>query len=430
MQTFLIIWFGQFASLLGSELTNFAITLWAWEITGQATPLSLILVFTQIPRLLVSPFAGLWVDRYHRKHLMLLGDFVAGLSTIALLLLFLTQQLQVWHLYISGAINGLFGYIQGLAYAASLTLIVPKKHYARATALGSVQMSGSYVLAPALAGALYAATGLTGVLSIDIATFGIAMASLALVKIPQPLIPERPTKQKTSWSTLTYGLKYLWCRPSLMALLSFWVVNSLIGSTVFAILPAMVLARSNNNPVVWGMLLAFFGMGGLLGGLAISISGGPKRRIHGVLIASALWKLGIVVLALAQRTGTKIGTALVCGFCSPFPESANQAIWMSKVEPQAQGRVFATRFLLTQLSSPIGYAIAGPLADQFFEPAMQPGGKLVGLLGPMFGVGLGAGMAVQISMFSTCGILIAVGAYGVQRLRAVETLLPDHDSLH
>lgn len=92
MRTFLIVWLGQFASLLGSELTNFAITLWAWEITGQATPLSLIMVFTQIPKLLVSPFAGIWVDRYSRKSLMLLGDLVAGLSTIALLMLFLMDR--------------------------------------------------------------------------------------------------------------------------------------------------------------------------------------------------------------------------------------------------------------------------------------------------------------------------------------------------
>ncbi|MEM6840173.1 MAG: MFS transporter, partial [Cyanobacteria bacterium P01_C01_bin.120] len=79
MRTFLIIWLGQFASLLGSEMTNFAITIWAWEVTGQATPLALIMTVTQIPRLLISPFAGIWVDCFNRKTLMLLGDTVAGL---------------------------------------------------------------------------------------------------------------------------------------------------------------------------------------------------------------------------------------------------------------------------------------------------------------------------------------------------------------
>ncbi|MEO1183944.1 MAG: hypothetical protein AAFX46_04115 [Cyanobacteria bacterium J06636_27] len=91
MRTFLIIWIGQLASLLGSEMTNFALTIWAWEVSEQATPLSLILFFTQTPRIIAALFAGVLVDRVNRKKLMMLGDFVAGVSTIAILLLFLTD---------------------------------------------------------------------------------------------------------------------------------------------------------------------------------------------------------------------------------------------------------------------------------------------------------------------------------------------------
>jgi len=117
MRTFLIIWIGQLASLLGSEMTNFALTIWAWEVSEQATPLSLILFFTQTPRIIAALFAGVLVDRVNRKKLMMLGDFVAGMSTIAILLLFLTNNLQIWHLYLSAAVNGLFGYLPSLAYS-------------------------------------------------------------------------------------------------------------------------------------------------------------------------------------------------------------------------------------------------------------------------------------------------------------------------
>ncbi|MEM6521270.1 MAG: MFS transporter, partial [Cyanobacteria bacterium P01_C01_bin.70] len=165
---------------------------------------------------------------------------------------------------------------------------------------------------------------------------------------------------------------------------------------------------------------AFFGAGGLLGGLTLSLWGGPKQRIHGILVFTAIWKFGLIVLALAQQTSIKIGTALVCGFCSPFPGSCSQAIWRSKVAPEMQGRVFATRFLLTQLATPLGAAIAGPLADHIFEPAMQPGGFLAPLVGDIFGVGLGAGMALQMTLFASCGVLVALGGYGVRRLRQVE----------
>ena len=402
-------------------MTNFAITIWAWEVTGQATPLAFILVVTQIPKLLVSPFAGIWVDRFSRKHLMLLGDSVAGLSTIALLVLLLTDELQIWHLYVSGAMNGLFGYIQGLAHSASISLIVAEKHYARASAFESLQMSGSYVVAPAAAGAVYSVMGLSGVLMIDLVTFGVAIATLSIVAIPQPIDAE-PTSaaSETARRQLTFGLRYLWRRPSLMTLLSFFLVSNFISSASFTILPAMVLARSGNNAPIVGTLFSFFGIGGLLGGLTLSVWGGPKRKMHGVLIASGIWKVGLIVLALAQQNTVKIGTALVSGFCSPFPGSCSQAIWRAKVEPAVQGRVFATRFLLTQLATPLGAAIAGPLADHVFEPAMQPGEPLAQVLGNIFGVGLGAGMALQMTLFAGSGVLVALGGYGIRQLRQVE----------
>ncbi|NET39193.1 MAG: MFS transporter [Cyanothece sp. SIO1E1] len=426
MRTFLIIWLGQFASLLGSEMTNFAITIWAWEVTGQATPLSFIFAVTQIPRLLIAPFAGIWVDRFNRKYLMLLGDSVAGLSTIALLALLLTDHLQIWHLYVSGAINGLFGYIQGLAHSASISLIVTKQHYARASAFESLQMSGSYVLAPAMAGAIYAMTGLSGILMIDIVTFVVAIATLGFVTVPQPTpthpSPNQPNSLNAAWAQLTFGLRYLRRRPSLVAFLSYSMMSNFVCIVSFSILPAMVLARSSNNATIWGTLLAFFGIGGLLGGVTLSIWGGPKQHIHGVLAASAIWKVGLMVLALAQHTSTKIGTALVCGFCSPFPESCSQAIWRAKVKPEVQGRVFATRFLLTQLVTPLGAAIAGPLADHVFEPAMQPGGYLAQVFGNVFGVGLGAGMALQMMLFASCGLLIDLGGYRVRQLRQIEII--------
>jgi len=431
MRKFLIIWLGQFASLLGSEMTNFAITIWAWEVTGQATSLSFILVATQIPRLLISPFAGILVDRFNRKYLMLLGDSVAGITSIVILALFLSDHLEIWHLYISGAINGLFGYLQGLAHSASMSLIVAKKHYARASAFESLQLSGSYVFAPAIGGAIYGITGLGGILTIDLVTFMVAILTLSVVSIPQPPSTQKLTTPVASLQGIrqqfTFGIRYLWNRPSLMVLLSFFLISNFIDSVSFSILPAMVLARLSNNSTILGTIFSFFGIGGLLGGVTLSIWGGPKRRIHGVLIAGALLNVGLIVLALAQRTSIKIGTALMSGFCSPFSSSCSQAIWRAKVEPEVQGRVFATRFLLAQLATPLGAAIAGPLADYVFEPAMQPGGSLAQVFGGVFGVGLGAGMALQMALFSSFGLLITLSGYRIRRLRNVETLLPDHD---
>lgn len=421
MRKFIIIWVGQLASLLGSEMTNFAITIWAWQVTGQATPLSLILFFVQTPRVIASLFAGVLVDRYSRKLLMIIGDLVAGISTIALLWLFLNGNLEIWHLYCTAAVNSLFGFIQSLAYSASLSLLVTPQQYTRATALNSVQMSGSYILAPALAGSLYPLIGLKGILIIDLMTFIIAIATLSIVQIPQPIESEverqniRNIKQE-----LTFGFRYLFKHRSLLAILVFLLVNNLIDSFNFAILPAMVLARSNNDPTVWGRLLTIFGIGGVLGAATMSIWNIPKRRIHGLLFGNAVWKGGLILLSVTQNMFSKSTAAIVSGFCSPFPNSSNQAIWMSQVKPDIQGRVFAARDLIAGIATPLGAAIAGVLVDRYFEPAMKTNSILAQLFGGIFGNGSGAGMALAIALFSACGVAISSIGYVFPLLRDVE----------
>lgn len=428
MRIFLIVWIGQLASMLGSEMTNFAITIWAWSVTGKATSLSLILFFTQTPKVFAALFAGVLVDRIHRQKLMIVGDLLAGCSTIAILFLFLSDRLEIWHLYFTGAINGLFGFLQSLAYSASLALIVPKQHYARAAALNSVQMSGAYILAPALAGTLYTLIGLTGILIIDIVTFIVAISTVSIVRIPQ-LSQDRVSQQsiQTISQELTFGFHYIFRYPSLLALLVFLLVENLIENINFAILPAMVLARSGNDSAMWGRLLTSFGIGGLLGAVTVSIWGGPKRRIHGLLLGSATWKVSLIVLSVTQTTLIKVAAALTGGFCSPFTDSSNQAIWMSKVKPEIQGRVFAARDLIAQIAIPLGVAIAGPLADRFFEPAMRKSGSLTRFFGGIFGTEIGAGMALMITLFSTCGLLFSLGGYAFPLLREVEEIVPDRE---
>lgn len=402
-------------------MTNFAITIWAWQVTGQATPLSLILFFVQTPRVVASSFAGVLVDRYSRKLLMMVGDLIAGISTIAILLLFLTNNLQIWHLYCTAAVNSLFGFIQGLAYSTSLSLLVPPQQYNRATALNSVQMSGAFILAPALAGGLYPVIGLKGILIIDLVTFVVAIATLSIVTIPQPDRDEADRQNITHIKReLSFGWYYLLKHRSLLAILGFLLITNFIDSFNFAILPAMVLARSNDDPTVWGKLLTTFGIGGVLGAATMSIWNLPKRRINGLLLGNAVWKGGLILLSVMQSMVGKLIAAVVSGFCSPFPNSSSQGIWMSQVSPEIQGRVFAARDLIAGIATPLGAAIAGALVDNYFEPAMQTDNLLARLFSGIFGSNSGAGMAVAIALLSACGVAIALTGYAFPLLRKIE----------
>jgi len=187
MRTFIIVWLGQLVSTFGTRMSGFALRIWAWEITGQATAIALVAVSTQIPRLLITPFAGIIVDRFNRKLLLIAGDTISVLSTLAILFLYLSGNLQIWHLYVTGAVNGAFNQLQSLAYSASISLMVPKQQYTRASSMGSVLHYGSIIIAPALAGSLYYVIGLLGILLIDVATFFVAIATVLFVPFPNLL---------------------------------------------------------------------------------------------------------------------------------------------------------------------------------------------------------------------------------------------------
>ncbi len=429
LHKFLIIWSGQVASILGSEMTNFAMTIWAWQFTGHATPLALIVFFVQTPRVIAAAFAGPLVDRWNRKHLMMIGDTAAGISTIAILLLLATNQLEIWHLYVSGAIKGLFGYLQELAYSASMSTIVPKQHYARATAMESyISYSGSAIVAPALAGTLYYIIGLQGILVIDIVTFAIALGTISFVHIPQPTASEiKDINSANIWQELTFGFRYIIKRPSLLAILVFLLSSNLVTNAGGAIAAPMILAKSGNDAAAFASVQFAIGVGGLVGAAVLSVWGGPSRRIHGLLLGGALGDISGVMLGLGRIPSIWMLAGFFEAFFSPFFGSCNQAIWLSKVEPHVQGRVFACRYLIAQITSPLGLAIAGPLADRVFEPAMMAGGSLAGILGGAVGTGAGAGMALQYTLFAGCGAFICLGAYTFRLLRDVEDLVPDHE---
>jgi MFS transporter, DHA3 family, macrolide efflux protein len=428
LRPFITIWIGQLISILGSEITDFAITIWAWEITGKATPLSLILLFAKIPSIIAAIFAGVIVDRYNRKFLMFFGDTVSSLSTIVLLILSLTNHLEIWHLYITSAVNGLFGYFQDLAYSSSISLLVPQQHYTRATVLNDyVSGFGANILAPALAGTLYYLIGLQGIMAIDLLTFIIAIYLLSLVKIPQPVTNNNSSENTNLWQNLTFGFRYIVKRKSFLMMIIFLIIFYFIDRVISGIESPMILARSGNNTAIFASVHAATAIGGTIGGILLSIWGGFQRRIHGLLLGTILTFTSAIAFGLSNSTPLWLITTFFAALFWPIIGSSEQSIWLAKIPSQIQGRVFAARFLMTQMPVLIALGMTGILADRVFEPAMMPRGSLTPLLGDLFGTGLGSGMAVQYTLFAIFGVILGLSGYAFHQLRDIETILPDAD---
>lgn len=406
MRTFLILWLGQLVSTLGSYMTEFALSLWVWELTQSATAMALMGFFSQLSRIPLTLVAGVIVDRFSRKRLMLLGDTVAALSTLLILLLFWRGHLQIWQLYGLAMLNGGFGQIQQLAYSASVSLLVSPDQYTRANSLNSGIHYGSIIFAPALAGLLYPVIGLVGLGLVDLASFGIAIATLLICTIPRPIPAETaPLRLKEQ---LSLGFRYIWQRPELRAVLIlsglFWFFHDL-GGAVYA---PMILARTGGDARILGSVASAAGIGGVTGACVLTLWGGPKKATTGMLVGYMGAGICKTIFGLGQSTLVWLPAQFSSSLNFPLLSSSEKTIWMKNTTPEVQGRVFAAESLISKGVSAIALLIAGPLAESVFESTLIHTGEV---FLPYLGTGREASLSLLYILAALAMLLTGLGGY-------------------
>ena len=428
MKAIIVIWLGQLISVLASSMTGFALSIWMYQQTESATAMALVQVCFITPFLIMSPFAGVMVDRYNRKLMMMLSDFTSILSTGLVFLLYVSGNLQFWHLYIAAVLGGIGNTFQWPAYSAAIGTMVPKEQLGRVNGMMSLVEAGPGVVAPLLAGMLLPFIGLTGILTIDIVTFFFAIGALLLVFIPQPQRTEEGQKaQGNMLKEAAFGFKYIFARPSLLGLQLLFFAGNLFSGVAFAVMAPMILARTDQNALIFGTVQTAAAIGAVVGGIVMSAWGGFKRRIHGVL-GSWIWFgiFGACVLGTGYGLPVWVAGAALGELVIPLMNGSNQAIWQAKVAPDLQGRVFSSRRLIAWFTNPVSPIIGGTLADFVLEPAMRTESALSNTFGWLVGTGPGAGMGLLMLI---CGVLIAlvgVVGYFIPVIRKAEDLLPDH----
>ena len=426
---FTIVWLGQIVSVLASSMSQFALSIFVFQETGNVTGLALMQTFFITPFLLISPIAGVMIDRYNRKLMMMVSDLAAGLATVAVLILQASGNLQFWHLYLTSIVYGLGMAFQWPAYSAAITTMVPKEQLGRANGMMSLIESGPNVIAPLLAGALLPVVGLTGILLFDVATFLLAIGALLVVHIPQPeRTREGAEAQGNMLKEALYGFRYIFARPSLLGLQMVFFVGNLFSGIAFTLLAPMVLSRTGNNSLTLGSVETAGAIGGLVGGMLMSAWGGFKRRSNGVLFGWIWSGLSTIILGLAGGLPVWITGMVLTSLVIPLVNASNQAIWQSKVAPDLQGRVFSARRLIAWFTNPIAPLIAGVLADRIFEPAAHAQVGLPATLSGLVGTGPGAGMGVLMILCGLAAALVGIIGYFIPAIYQAETLLPDYDT--
>lgn len=424
MQIFLIVWFGQVISLLGSKLTEFALGVWVYQQTGSITQFALTILLIYLPNILISPIAGALIDRWNRRWAMILSDSVAGIGTLVIMGLVFGDRLEIWHVYIAIVIGSFFNAFQLPAYTAATTQLVPKKHLSRANGMVQISKATAKLVSPLLAGVLIKIVQLEGILLIDTATFLVALVTLLSVRFP--------ALRKTKTRTLKFNQllretisswNYMTKRPGLVRLLSFIAVTYFTAGSLEVLLWPFILNFASSRDL--GIILSIGGCGMLLGSLVMSTWGGPKRRIYAILSFVPLQ--GVLVFLGGWRSSLMLAGIAIFGylFAQPIIVSCNQAIWQSKIPIRLQGRVFALQVMLERSLSIVAYIVIGPLADYVSKPLMAADGLLATSIGQLLGVGPGRGINLLLCCLGIVNLLAAVAAATDPRLRRVEAEVPD-----
>jgi len=414
---------GQMLSILGSSMTSFGFGVWVLRETGSIVQYSLLIAIAFLPSIFASPLAGAFVDRIDRKKTLLITDGVAPTSALVLLILLLAGQLSLAWIYPLAFINSLFNAMQFPALGAAITQMVPKEQFGRANGMLSLAQGVGPVLAPIAAGFIFEAGGRRAILFIDAFAYLVSLTLLIFAtRIPSLDSLEKTAHVESLRESALYGWFYLRDRPPLMRLLMYFVgINLLLPSAQFLIMP-LVLATA--GPAQLGVVMTLSLSGALIGGLAASAWGGPRRQLLGVLALTPLLSIGLVLAGLRPWLPQIAFGYFVVFFAAMLINSCSQTIWQKKVAADVQGRVFAMRRLFAHGVHPLAYLVAGPIAQNVFEPAMSHG-RLGELLGPVIGAGPGRGLGLFTILLGGCVLLVLFLGLSSPKLLAVERDLPD-----
>lgn len=405
IKKFLLLWITQSLSTLGSSMTNFALVIWSFETEGSAFTTALLSVSSYAPYVLISIFAGALSEKWNKKKIMLVGDAFAALCTACVLSLMKTNHLEIWHLYIINALNGLMNTFQQPAADVAVSLLTPEKYYQRVGGLKAFSYSVNSFLAPVFAAALMSTAGMEFVIVFDLLTFTIAFLTLAFfIKIPNKNVDEEI--KESILKSAGDGIRFLRNNRGILDLILFLAAINFTASVFNAALPALLLNVGGEK--AYGYVNGVSGIAMLVGSIIVTAMPEPKSRIK-VICNSLLLSMSTenFILALGKGIPVWCAGAAVAWIGIPVMNANMDVVLRRNIPLQMQGRVYSARNTLQFFTIPLGYIIGGILVDRVFEPFMtgMPDNSVLALI---FGSGKGSGAAFLLLFLGIIGVITCV----------------------
>lgn len=419
---FIVFWLSQSVSQLGSSMTSFALIIWAYKQTGSAMSVSLMTFFSYLPYIIVSIFAGAFIDTHKKKKIMLWSDTIAALCSMTVWILLFTGKLEIWYIYVVNSINGFMNAFQSPASTVAVGIMVPKDKYTKASGMNSFTNSLLTVVTPMLAVFISSFAGLQGVILMDVVTFVFAfIVLLFFIPIPEGLKEGSHNKHSVFYG-FREGIIFLRKNKGIWyIIISLAFLNFFSRLTYENILSPMLLARSGGNDNILGIVSGILGIGGIVGGLIVSLVKLPKNNLKLIYFSAAFsFAFGDLLMGLGQNSYVWCIAGIAASVPIPFINAGQNVIMYNRIPTEVQGRVFAVRNAVQYCTIPIGVLLGGALADYVFEPFMLSGNKLALLLQKIVGTDEGSGMAVMFLCTGVLGFLTSILWYTNKNIRSLQ----------
>lgn len=413
---FIVIWFGELVSSIGSGLTSFGLGVYVFQLTGSATACSIVTLCAFLPTVLLNPVAGVLADRMDRRLLMILGDSLSAIGLIIMLFCFFVGINNVGIICLCVILSSVFASLLDPAYKATITDLLTVEQYSKAGGLVQLASAAKFLIAPAIAGVLMKSSGIQLILVIDILT--VVFTCLAVFFVGKTIAKNKQKREKSSffkefaegWSILTEN-KGVVALVLITSLITFYI------GFIETLFTPMLLEFTTSDVLGFCVSLAAIGM--LLTSLYTGVKGIKTKFVAALSVALAIAGCFVCIIGASRN----IYVIAISGFMFfatlPFANTSIDVLLRSSISTSAQGRVWGLISLISQVGYLVAYSISGPLSDYVFNPMLKPEGILANSVGKIIGTGNQRGIGLLLII---CGIMtIIVGLY-ISRAKKVKEI--------
>ncbi|MHA1975997.1 MAG: MFS transporter, partial [Candidatus Hodarchaeales archaeon] len=381
LRNYIVFLTGQWVSILGSNIVRFGIIWYLTVKTGSPFILALAVFFSFAPFIIVTPISGVFVDRWDRKKIIIVVDFIQAILTVVLIAAFAGISLPnvnftlifsdddlIKIIFGISIISGIFGAFHTAAVDTLLPIMVPQNQLSRVNGLNFLVNGGIQIIGPLIGAFALNFVLLQDLFWLDVITFILSIIPTLLISIPRVKRDNTPVREKPSFRyEFNEGVSFIRTTNGLLALLAVFTGVNFFLSPIFSQIPVLVSEIHLGNEDHLAFVFAMQQVGMLLGSLIMSSWKGFENNARGVATGLFIGYIGMYVMVLAPLGNFYVlgGGLLITGFVLPLANVSSETIWAKIVPKEILGRVYSVRRTIAQISSPVGILLGGLLAELF-----------------------------------------------------------------